>query len=126
MCDVGCKVNSHGYKETWRGFKLHIDATDSGLPVTVVLTSASLHDSQAAIPMIKMTTEKVTYLYDLMDSAYDAGAIYAVSKGLGHVPIIDKNPRRGNVGCIRKSWGFLNRMEGFAIPQTHPQGDQSP
>jgi len=40
--------------------------------------------------------DKVTYLYDLMDSAYDAEAIYEVSKALGHVPIIDKNPRRGD------------------------------
>ncbi|WP_040336529.1 transposase, partial [Candidatus Magnetobacterium casense] len=97
VCDIGCKVNSQGYKETWRGYKLHIGASDSGLPITVVLTSASLHDSQVAIPMMKMTTERVTYLYDLMDSAYDAGPIYGVSKVLGHVPIIDKNPRRGSV-----------------------------
>ncbi|MBF0342930.1 MAG: transposase [Nitrospirae bacterium] len=96
VCDVGCKVNSKGYMNTWRGYKLHIGVSDSGLPITAVLTSASLHDSQAAIPMIKMTTERVTYFYDLMDSAYDAGPIYGVSKALGHVPIIDKNPRRGN------------------------------
>ncbi len=47
--------------------------------------------------MMKMTTERATYLYDLMDSAYDAGAIYKVSRDLGHVPIIDKNPRRGSI-----------------------------
>jgi hypothetical protein len=28
-----------------------------------------------------------------MDSAYDARPIYEVSRGLGHVPLIDKNPR---------------------------------
>jgi hypothetical protein len=42
---------------------------------------------------MKMTGAKVDYLYDLMDAAYDAGTIYEVSRGLGHVPIIDKNPR---------------------------------
>ncbi len=31
-----------------------------------------------------------------MDSAYDAEPIYEMSKALGHVPIIDKNPRRGD------------------------------
>ena len=46
--------------------------------------------------MMKMTTERVTYLYDLMDSAYDAKPIHEVSKALGHVPIIDRNPRRGD------------------------------
>ena len=30
-----------------------------------------------------------------MDSAYDAPEIYAASRALGHVPIIDPKPRRG-------------------------------
>lgn len=94
-CDVGSKTNAQGYKETWRGYKLHVDTTDSGFPVTTVLTSASLHDSQVAIPMMKLTSEKVTYLYDLMDSAYDATHIWDVSRSLKHVPIIERNPRRG-------------------------------
>ncbi len=95
MCAVGSKTNAKGYKEKWIGYKLHVDTNDSGLPITAVLTSASLHDSQVAIPMMKMTTGRVTYLYDLMDAAYDAKPIYEVSKALGHVPIIDRNPRRG-------------------------------
>lgn len=95
-CDVGTKKNAQGYKETWRGYKLHVDTTESGLPITVVLTSASLHDSQVAIPMMKLTSQKITSLYDLMDSAYDAKEIRDVSRSLGHVPIIDRNPRRGN------------------------------
>jgi len=96
-CDVGTKKNAQGYKETWRGYKLHVDTTDSGLPLTAVLTSASLHDSQVAIPMMKLTSQKVISLYDLMDSAYDAKEIRDVSRSLGHVPIIDGNPRRGAV-----------------------------
>lgn len=94
-CDVGTKINAQGYKETWRGYKLHVDTTESGFPITSLLTSASLHDSQVAIPMMKLTSNRITYLYDLMDSAYDAKPIYDVSRSLGHVPIIDKNPRRG-------------------------------
>jgi hypothetical protein len=92
-CDVGTKKNAKGYKESWIGYKLHLDTSDCGLPLTAVLSSASLHDSQVAIPMMKMTTERVEYLYDLMDSAYDAAAISEVSRRLAHVPIIDKNPR---------------------------------
>ena len=94
-CDVGSKTNAQGYKETWRGYKFHVDTADCGLPITTVLTSASLHDSQVAIPMMKLTSGKVTSLYDLMDSAYDAKEIWDVSRSLGHVPIIDRNPRRG-------------------------------
>jgi hypothetical protein len=93
VCDVGAKKNAQGYLESWTGFKFHVDVNDCCFPVSVVLTSASVHDSQVAIPLIKMTSSKVDYLYDLMDSAYDAQPIYEVSRGLGHVPLIDKNPR---------------------------------
>jgi hypothetical protein len=92
-CDVGTKKNSKGYKETWIGYKLHADVSDCCLPISTALTAASLHDSQVAIPLMKMTSERVDYLYDVMDAAYDAQPIYAVSRSLGHVPIIDKNGR---------------------------------
>ena len=87
------KKNAQGYLETWIGFKFHVDVNDCGFPVSMVFTSALVHDSQVAIPLMKMTSSKVDYLYDLMDSAYDAQPIYEVSRGLGHVPLIDKNLR---------------------------------
>lgn len=93
-CDVGTKQNSKGKREVWIGYKLHIDAADGGIPVSCLLTSASLHDSQAAIPLATITGQRTTNLYDLMDSAYDAPQIVAHSRELGHVPIIDQNPRR--------------------------------
>lgn len=93
QCDVGTKKNSKGYKVTWIGYKLHIDAGDGEIPLSAVLTSASLHDSQVAIPLAKMTSERVTNLYDLMDSGYDSQGIRDFSYSLGHVPLIDVNPR---------------------------------
>ena len=78
---------------SWNGYKLHLDTNDIGLPISALVTSASLHDSQAAIPLIKITSSKITYLYDLMDAAYDAERIEEISRGYGHVPIIDKNGR---------------------------------
>jgi len=95
QCDVGTKKNSKGYKESWTGYKLHIDCIDGDIPVSTILTSASLHDSQAAIPLAQMSAERVTNLYDLMDSAYDASQIHNFSESLGHKAIIDNNPRRG-------------------------------
>jgi len=92
-CNVGSKKNSKGYKETWIGYKLHIDAADGQIPISCILTSASLHDSQAAIPLAQMTAQRVTNLYDLMDSAYDARAIHEHIRSLGHIPIIDVHPR---------------------------------
>ena len=47
-----------------------------------LLTSASVHDSQVAIPLMTMTSARVFYLYDLMDAAYAAAAIVAQSKAL--------------------------------------------
>ncbi len=93
VCDRGVKKNAKGYTETWNGFKLHIDVNDCGLPLSAVLTSASVHDSQVAIPLMKLTSGKVAYCYDLMDAAYDAAQIWEQSRELGHVPIIDRNPR---------------------------------
>ncbi|MCF6229214.1 MAG: transposase [Gammaproteobacteria bacterium] len=92
-CNVGTKRNSKGHTTSWIGYKLHIDAADGGIPISCILTSASLHDSQAAIPLAEITHGRVTNLYDMMDAAYDAPQIKAHSRGLGHVPIIDTNPR---------------------------------
>jgi hypothetical protein len=93
-CTVGSKKNSKGFQETWIGYKLHLDVADGQIPISGILTSASLHDSQAAIPLALSTSQRVVNLYDLMDSAYDAQPIHQYSRGLGHVPIIDPHPRR--------------------------------
>jgi hypothetical protein len=94
-CDRGVKQNAKGYTETWNGFKLHVDVNDNGLPLSAILTSASVHESQVAIPLMKLTSGKGTSCYDLMDAAYDAKPIWEQSRALGHVPIIDRNPRGG-------------------------------
>jgi hypothetical protein len=94
QCDVGTKKNSKGHKETWIGYKFHIDSADGQIPVSCILTSASTHDSQVALPLATMTSRRVINLYDLMDAAYDAPIIREHSQSLGHVPIIDINPRR--------------------------------
>jgi hypothetical protein len=51
-------------------YKLHIDTADCGVPVSALLSSASMHDSLAAMPLALMTAERVTNCYDLMDAAY--------------------------------------------------------
>ena len=94
-CAVGCKRNSKGHQECWIGYKLHLDTIDGDIPVSAILTSAAINDSQVAIPLAQMTAQRITSLYDLMDSAYDAPEIHQFSRRLGHVPIIDPNPRRG-------------------------------
>jgi len=93
-CDVGTKRNSKGHTSSWIGYKLHIDAADGGIPISCLLSSASVHDSQFSIPLAEKTHDRVCNLYDLMDSAYDAPPIHEHSRSLGHIPIIDVNPRR--------------------------------
>jgi hypothetical protein len=94
QCDIGAKENSQGNREYWRGYKLHLDVADGQIPISAVLTSASVHDSQVAIPLATMSTQRVTYCYELMDSAYYAYHITEQSRSLGHVPIVDP-PEKG-------------------------------
>jgi hypothetical protein len=94
-CDVGTKKNAKGYKSSWIGYKFHIDVGDGGIPLSAITTSASLHDSQVAIPLARISAERVVSFYDLMDAAYDAEEIHQTSIEMGHVPIIDPNPRSG-------------------------------
>lgn len=94
-CDRGTKCNAQGYKNSWNGYKLHIDTADCAVPVSAILTSASVHDSQAAVPLATMTGQRITHCYELMDAAYCSEEIRAHSRSLGHVPLIDHNPRGG-------------------------------
>jgi hypothetical protein len=94
-CDRGSKCNAQGYKNSWNGYKLHIDTADCGIPVSALLSGASMHDSLAAIPLSLMTAQRVTNCYDLMDAAYCSSVLREHSRSLGHVPLIDHNPRKG-------------------------------
>jgi len=87
-CNVGCKPNSKGVREYWTGYKLHLDVADGQIPISCLLTSASLNDNQVAIPLALLTAGRVTSFYDLMDTGYDCEAIRIHSRSLGHVPII--------------------------------------
>ena len=55
----------------WVGYKLHLDTVDGGIPVSAIVTSASVHDSQVAIPLATWTAQKIVSCYDLMDAGYD-------------------------------------------------------
>src|SRR5262249_22227466 len=87
-CSIGVKTAHDGNQHYWRGYKLHLDVADGQIPISAILTAASLHDSQVAIPLAAMTGQRVINLYDVMDAAYDAIEIRQHSRSLGHVPII--------------------------------------
>lgn len=95
-CTHGCKKNAKGHTDHWIGYKLHASTGDGEIPLAVYLSAASLHDSQPAIILQQLVSQRTgAVLYDLKDAAYDAAAIKAHSQSLGSVPIIDANKRRG-------------------------------
>jgi Transposase DDE domain len=95
ICDRGTKCNAQGYKVSWNGYKLHIDTADCGVPIAALLSSASMHDSRAAIPLSLISAGRVTNLYDVMNAAYCSTVLHEHSRSLNHVPLIDHNPRGG-------------------------------
>lgn len=94
-CDWGCKRDSKGKRKMWRGYKLHVGCVDGDIPLAAFLSSANLHDSKAMIPMMQKVSENFDYFYDLADAGYDAAEIRQAPIDMQHVPIIDRNPRRG-------------------------------
>ncbi len=95
QCSLGVKTNSKGHQQYWRGYKLHLDVADGQIPISAVLTSASVHDVNVAIPLMTMTAARVDYCYDVMDSAYDAQAVLDHICAAGRVPVVMPHPRRG-------------------------------
>jgi len=94
VCDVGRKTGSNGFALAWVGFKLHLDVADDGLPLSAFTSSASLHDSQVAVPLSRMTKARVGgVFYELMDKAYDANGIREAVCRQGHVPLIEAADR---------------------------------
>ena len=62
-----------------------------------------------------MTSARVSYLYDLMDSAYDAAAIHDHSRTLGHAPIVDRNFRADHEA--KAEWGReVERLKLIHMP----------
>jgi hypothetical protein len=113
-CDLGGKKDSHGNNHYTRGYKLHWDVADGQIPISAILTSASVHDSQVAIPLAEMSTQRVNYCYELMDAAYEAQHIVDHSRQLGHVAIVDPKAPGGP------------KSQAKAIPMDKPKRELSP
>lgn len=94
-CSLGVKTSSKGHQQYWRGFKLHWDVADCGrIPISCILTGANVHDSQVAIPLMRMSASRVRWQCDVMDSAYDAQAIRTQCRKLGHEAVIKPIKRK--------------------------------
>jgi len=121
-CGVGVKQNSKGNREVWIGGKLHISVVDGDIPITAFYSGANVHDSSLALPLIKETSRRVTYLYDLQDAGYDASIIRAFSLKHNHKPIIDINPKNSHV--LKEEIALIKEeKEKFAFVNLTPSSD---
>jgi hypothetical protein len=93
LCNKGKKRNAQGNFNTWVGYKLHLDVACCGVPITAALTSASVYDNQVSVPLARLSAQRVTSLYTLMDAAYDSEPLRQLERDLGHVPIVAINSR---------------------------------
>ena len=94
-CATGTKKNAQGYKISWKGYKLHLDTACCGVPISAVLTGANVHDSRVALPLMRISAQRVNACYELMDAAYCSTVIREEVQAAGRVPLIDHNPRKG-------------------------------
>ena len=92
-CDFGAKKGSNGFKMTWKGHKLHVAVDDNAIPISAILTSASLNDCEVAIPLLKKVSKSARHLYCLFDSAYDVKELKEFANIMGTVAIIDEHAR---------------------------------
>lgn len=87
-CATGTKKNAQGYK-------LHLDTACCGAPISAVLTGANVHDSRVALPLTRISAQRVDACYELMDAAYCSTVIREEIEAAGRVPLIAHNPRKG-------------------------------
>lgn len=116
-CDIGVKKGSNGYKLIWQGMKVHTAVTDDCLAASVIVTSASVNDSEVAIPLGEKANRIVKNLYDIMDSAYDTKEVREHSNLLGHVALIDQHARSTKEKAEKKAERKRKKILNFYTPQ---------
>ena len=72
-------------------------------PKALTVIERQVDQSVSAIPLMRLTGERVTYRYDLADAAYCSEVIRAVFRQEGHLPLIDHNARRGERSPLRRT-----------------------
>lgn len=93
----GIKKNSEGKNTFWFGFKAHLAVgSTSQYILQSLMSSASLNDGKAAIPLLKGIQERLSSLiirYGTLDAGYDYEAIYKQLHRMKAKAIIAYNKR---------------------------------
>ena len=94
-CDMGTKRHA-------KSDKCHLDVSDGDIPISGVLTAASLHDSQASLQLATMTSRRGDDCYELMDAAYDGSEIHSYAEDMSPLRI----PIPAVIGRESSSWSI--------------------
>jgi hypothetical protein len=113
LCDKGMKKSAQGYTKIWKGYKLHAAVDDHCVPLAVVVTSASLNDCEAAIPLMSKSRRAAQNFYYLMDAAYDHPEIKKHSNSLGCVSIIDQCPQSSEQKIVKEAEKERKKLLNF-------------
>jgi hypothetical protein len=49
---------------------VHLDTACCGVPISAVLTGAGVHDSRGALPLTRLSAQRVDACHERMDAAY--------------------------------------------------------
>ena len=93
----GIKKNSDGKNTFWYGFKAHLAvSTESQYIISGLMSSGSLNDGKAAIPLLKQIEARWPGRFQsgIMDKGYDYKAIYEQLRRMGLQAVIAYNPRQ--------------------------------
>ena len=123
-CSVTGKKNSKGNMEWFIGYKAHLAVDDSGIIVAHHVTGACVHDSQVAIPLMRMADDRCDYLYALMDGGYTSRRIEGFASSIGKVPIIDRHTdRNGNKEGMDPAKAWRSRT---TVLESYEKGTKEP
>ncbi len=95
-CSLTAKQNSKGKKQWFIGYKAHIAADDFGVPICFTVTGACVHDSKAAVPLLKMANQETEFFYILLDKGYISPAVNDYADLIERTVIIDRKGYKGN------------------------------
>ena len=88
VCGTGTKKNAQDSKK-------HVDTACCGVPISAVHTSVNGHNSRLALPLTRISAQRVDACYELMDAAYCSRMIREEIQTAGRVPLINHNPCKG-------------------------------
>ncbi len=94
-CSLTAKQNSKGKRQWFIGYKAHLATDDFGVPMSYVVTGASVHDSKVAVPLMKMTRERSDFFYILLDKGYISPLINDYADHIERKVIIDRKAYQG-------------------------------